>query len=205
MRKVDTALLGDPPRQRRGFHPATVDALLGLARTLGPLFAATLALVLALGRGGLALLGGLFLCHLRRLFRLGFRLARLGGHVLALLADHGDRLPDLDLLAFLREDLEEDAAGLGLDLLGHLLGVELVERIALLNLVPLRLQPADDRARLHALAETRERDLAAHSLPTVRLIAARTSCAWGITNSSMIGAKGSGVNFAPTRSTGASR
>ncbi len=124
----------------------------------------------------------------------------------ALGADHGHGLPDLDL-ALLDEDLQEDARGVGLDLLGDLLGVELVERLALLDLVTLGLEPAHDRAGLHALAEARERDLLGHQAErsTVRLIAARTSALWGTTNSSITGANGSGVNFEPTRSTGASR
>ena len=52
--------------------------------------------------------------------------------------------------------------GLGLDLLRDLLRVELVERLALLDRVALGLQPPDDRARLHALAEPRELDLSRH-------------------------------------------
>ena len=55
--------------------------------------------------------------------------------------------------------------GLGLDLLRHLVGVELVERLALLDLVALGLEPLDDRAGLHALAEPRELDLASHVRP----------------------------------------
>src|SRR5439155_13129364 len=43
-----------------------------------------------------------------------------------------------------------------------------------------------------------------HVLPTVRRIASSTSEACGTTNSSITGANGSGVNFEPTRSIGAS-
>ena len=43
------------------------------------------------------------------------------------------------------------------------------------------------------------------SLPTALRIAARTSAACGMTNCSMTGANGSGQNFDPTRSIGASR
>src|SRR5919108_3595759 len=128
----------------------------------------------------------------------------LGRDLLALFADDRDPLADLDLLALAGEDLEQHAARVGLDLLGHLLGVELVERLALLDAVALLLQPADDRAGLHALAEPRQRHLRGHYLPTVRLIAASTSAACGTTNCSITGAKGSGANFAPTRSIGAS-
>ena len=89
----------------------------------------------------------------------------LGGDVLALLADDRDPLADLDLLALAGEDLQQDAARLGLDLLRHLVRVELVERLALLDLVALRLQPADDRARLHALPEPRKADVSCHCAP----------------------------------------
>src|SRR5204862_5040908 len=105
----------------------------------------------------------------------------------------------------LREDLEQDPARVCLHLLRHLLGVELVERVTLLDLVALGFQPADDRAGFHALAEPGKHDLVAHSLPTARLIAASTSWECGMTYSSIIGAKGSGEKRAPTRWTGASR
>ena len=57
------------------------------------------------------------------------------------LADHRDRLPDRHL-ALGDRDLEQDAARLGLDLLRRLVGVELVERLALLDRVALGLEPA---------------------------------------------------------------
>src|SRR5215207_4157013 len=87
---------------------------------------------------------------------------RLLGDLLALLADDRNRLADLDLLPFRRQDLQYDSADVGLDLLRHLLRVELVQRLALLDLLALRLEPLDDRARFHALAETGQRDLARH-------------------------------------------
>ena len=59
--------------------------------------------------------------------------------------------------------LSRTPRGLGLDLLGDLVGVELVERLALLYRSPSRLEPADDRAGLHALAEPREHDLGRHA------------------------------------------
>jgi hypothetical protein len=90
------------------------------------------------------------------------RCVRLGGRdLLAFLADHGDGLADRDL-AFGDGDPEQDTRGVGLDLLGDLVGVELVERLALLHLLALGLEPANDRARLHALAEARELDLSRH-------------------------------------------
>ena len=119
--------------------------------------AAALALFFARGRGRAFLL--LVLVDLDRSLRLVL------GDVLALLADDRDPLADLDLLALAGEDLEQDAARVGLDLLGDLVRVELVERLALLDLVALRLQPADDRARLHALAEPRKVDVNRHFAP----------------------------------------
>ena len=94
--KVDTALLRDPPRERRGLHAAAVAAPAARARSdpaglLG--FAATLALGLARGRG-LALLGRLLLCDLPVSARSGARPSARSprhGDLLALLADDGDR------------------------------------------------------------------------------------------------------------------
>ena len=60
------------------------------------------------------------------------------------------------------DDLEQDAVEVGLDLLRHLVGVELVERLALLDGVALGLEPADDRAGLHALPEPGQLDLGRH-------------------------------------------
>src|SRR5207248_4715006 len=131
--------------------------------------------------------------------------ARHLGNVLPFGADERDGLAD-GHLSLCDGDLEQDAVRLGLDLLRHLVGVELEERLALLDGFALGLQPADDRAGLHALAEPRQDDLRRHGyiFPTVRLIAASTSSACGTTNASITGANGSGENFAPTRSIGAS-
>ena len=101
---------------------------------------------------------------LRRLL-LSDLLGRLGlrdRELLALLADHADRLADRHL-AFLDRDLQQDAGEVGLDLLRHLVRVQLVQRLALLDLVPLGLEPLDDRARLHPLPEPGQLDLASHS------------------------------------------
>ncbi len=128
-----------------------------------------------------------------------------GGDVLALAADEGDRPADLDL-ARVDDDLQQDAVGLGLDLLRHLVRVELVERLALLDRLALALQPLDDRAGLHPLAQPRELDLGRHyALATVRFTASSTSAACGTTHCSIAGENASGANFAPTRSIGASR
>jgi hypothetical protein len=82
-------------------------------------------------------------------------------HVLVLGADDPDGRADVDL-AVGDDDLQEDAVGLGLDLLRHLVGVELVERLALRDGVTLGLQPAHDRPGLHALAQPRKLDLGGH-------------------------------------------
>ena len=83
------------------------------------------------------------------------------GDVLVLRADDRDGRPHVDL-AVGDDDLQQDALGVGLDLLRHLVGVELVERLALRDAVALGLQPAHDRAGLHPLAQSRELDLARH-------------------------------------------
>src|SRR5207244_1170369 len=88
----------------------------------------------AAGAGALALLftrraGRAFL--LRRFGSRLSRRARDGGYIFPLLSDNGDRRADVGL-AFCDRDLEQDAGGLGLDLLGDLVRVELVERLALL-------------------------------------------------------------------------
>src|SRR5205823_2518443 len=64
---------------------------------------------------------------------------------LALLADHRDRRPDRHL-TFWHRDLQQHPREIGLDLLGDLVGVQLVERLALLDRVPLLLEPLDDGA-----------------------------------------------------------
>jgi hypothetical protein len=87
------------------------------------------------------------------------------GHVLASFADDRDPLADCDLFTFLGENLQERPAGVGLDLLRDLVGIELVERLTLLDRVALGLQPADDRAGFHALAEAREADVNCHFVP----------------------------------------
>ena len=83
------------------------------------------------------------------------------GDVLVLRADDPHGGSDVHLTVG-DHDLEQDAVGLGLDLLRHLVGVELVERLALRHRVTLGLEPTDDRPRLHALAQARELDLGRH-------------------------------------------
>ena len=168
--QLDALLAGQPARERRG-----LDAAVGVARGSGDRLGlggrcggrtAALALVVHLGRGRALLLRAV--AGLGRVVGLG-RLAFLrcgrgtvaGGHVFALAADEGDRPPHLDL-AGVDDDLQQDAVGLGLDLLGHLVRVQLVERLALLDRLALALQPLDDRAGLHPLAQPRQLDLGRH-------------------------------------------
>ena len=119
-----------------------------LAVGIGGCLASALSLVFAL-RSRIPLFLRLPFCHLagsavivlrrlrsgavpiRRLRLLLRGLLRFRGDLLAFLADDRDRLPDLDLLALPGEDLQDDAGGVGLDLLGDLLRVELVERLRL--------------------------------------------------------------------------
>ena len=168
---VDSLLACEPARERRG-----LDATLLRRRGVGDRrgcrlcgrggsLAATLALVVHLV-GGRALLlrllvglGGVLVLLL--VLGLGRLAAVVGGDVLALVADEGNRAADLDLAGG-DDDLQQHAVGLGLDLLGDLVGVELVERLALLDRLALALQPLDDRAGLHPLAEPRKLDLGRH-------------------------------------------
>ena len=151
-REVDAALAGDPAGERRRLDPPV-----RRDRPIRPL------------RSSLRL-PGVCPCRNRRGFRYhGRRCSRLDlllrrpdlRHVLPLLAQERHRRPDRHL-ALVDEDLQEDAADVGLHLLRDLVGVELVQRLALLHLIALRLQPADDRPRLHALAEPGQRDLLSH-------------------------------------------
>ena len=97
----------------------------------------------------------------------GFSALRLpasaAGDLFALLADARDRLADRRL-ALGERDLQQHAREVRLDLLRHLVGVDLEERLALRDRVALGLQPLRDGAGLHALAEPRELDLGRHRL-----------------------------------------
>src|SRR5205807_2784754 len=147
--QVDAALARDAPRQRRSLDPAVAR---GRGLDLRHPF-------LAVGRRLPPALAILFTRARRRAL-----LLRIVAHLdrFALLADDGDCLADFHL-TFRDGDLEEDTGGVGLDLLRHLVGVELVERLALLDLVALGLEPLDDRPGLHPLAETRQLDLSRHA------------------------------------------
>ena len=157
------ALAGDPAGERRRLDPAAV--LRRLLPHLGDLLcgaAAALALLFARGAGRAFFLR--ILVDLLRRARAVAARRRLG-RLLALLADERDRLADRHL-ALGDRDPQQHARSLGLDLLRHLVGVELVERLALLDRVALGLEPLDDRAGLHALAEPGELDLASHARPS---------------------------------------
>jgi hypothetical protein len=101
-REVDPPLARDPARQRRGLDPPVgTRRLLDLGHLLGAVrgcMLATLPLLVARGRAGALLLP--------RLLDLGVRLR--SGDLLALRADHGDRLADRDL-ALGDGDLEQHA------------------------------------------------------------------------------------------------
>jgi hypothetical protein len=87
---------------------------------------------------------------------------RLGcRYLLTSLADEGNRLAHRRL-ALRQRDLQQHAREVARDLLRDLVGVDLEERLALLDRVALVLQPLRDRARLHPLAEPRQLDLRRH-------------------------------------------
>src|SRR6185312_8756774 len=146
-------------RERRGLDAGAgavavcgscdLDLLAGRRR-----LAAALALLLTRGARGTF--------FLRRLLDCLSRPAADRRDVFSLFADHGDRRADVRL-AFGDGDLEQDAGSLGLDLLGDLVGVELVERLALLHVIAFGLQPFDDRPRLHPLPEAGELYLVSHA------------------------------------------
>ncbi len=141
--QVDPLLAREAPRERRGLHALALTPFGCWSGDGG-----NRRLLRLGGRRGRGCLGG------RRLGRL--RLDLFAG-----LPDESDRRPDRDL-ALRHDDLQEDARGLGLDLLRHLLRVQLVEQLTLLDGVARGLQPLDDRARLHPLPEPGKPDLASH-------------------------------------------
>jgi len=161
--QVDTALPRDPSRQRRCLHPPPVARGLGLPR---------LRNLLARLARGLASLFALLLargCRRALLLRILVDLLRSRavaaaaqiGCLFPFLADDRDRLADRHL-ALLHCDLQQHAGRLGLDLLRDLVGVELIERLAFFDAVALGLEPLDDRAGLHALAQPRQLYLVGH-------------------------------------------
>ena len=155
LREIDAALARDAPRERRRLDAAvrrpSLDGRLAACACGDPASAA--------GAGARPSVPRLAGASRRR------RRSRRLGDLLALVADEADRLADLDL-ALGDRDLQQHAGRLGLDLLRHLVGVELVERLALLDRLALGLQPLDDRPGLHALAEPRQLDLGRHVTPS---------------------------------------
>src|SRR5439155_3966776 len=85
------------------------------------------------------------------LWRWRFLLSRFRG---AARADARDRRADLGRHTLLDDDLER-AVGLGLEVEGRLVGLDLGEHVALVHLVAARLLPLDDRALLHRVGELR--------------------------------------------------
>src|SRR6266545_3849037 len=157
--ELDPALPRDPARERRGLDASVPARGFDLGHLLG-----------RFRRGAPAALPFLFTRARGRAFLL-LVLAQLGHglprglrgliDLLAFLPDGRDRLSDLDR-ALGDSDLQQDAGCVGLDLLRDLVRVELVERLAFLDLVALGLEPLDDRPGLHPLPEPRQLDLSCH-------------------------------------------
>ncbi len=148
-RQVDPSLARDPPRERRRLDPAAVPG----GRDGGGLRHSSRR---ALRRDRHLLARRRFLHRLRAgPFRDG----------LPRLADVGDRGADRHL-ALGDDDLQQHAGRLRLDLLRHLVGVELEQRLTLLHLIALGDEPADDRSCLHPLAQPGKDDLASHGRPS---------------------------------------
>src|SRR5205085_4263697 len=119
--ELDAALAGDPAGERRRLDAGAGAVAVRWRTYFGDLLR---------GRGPAAL-PLLFTRRAGRAFFLRRFCSRLSRRALdrrdvfALLADDRDRRADDVGLTFSDRDLERDAGGLGLDLLGHLAGVEL--------------------------------------------------------------------------------
>ena len=87
---------------------------------------------------------------------------------LARVADARDRLADRQRVALLGHDLDQRAVGVGV--VGHvgLVGLDLHERLAALDLAALLDQPLEDGALLHRVGQARHRDVAGHPAPLSR-------------------------------------
>jgi hypothetical protein len=162
--EIEPSLARDPPGKRARLHML---ALRTYGRRLRRRRGCGLGCRLV--RGGLDTRRRLLL-GLRRPLRLGGRRGAAVSalcvrehtrDVLVLGSDDPHGRADVDL-ALPDDDLQQDAVGLRLHLLRHLVRVELVERLALRDGVALRLQPAHDRPGLHALTQARELDLRGH-------------------------------------------
>jgi len=95
---------------------------------------------------------------------------------LAGVADPGDHLADLERVALLGHDLDEDAVGVGV--VGHvgLVGLDLDERLAALDLAALVDEPLEHGALLHRVREAGHRDVAGHASPQRSRNVARAAC-----------------------------
>src|SRR6185503_118078 len=103
------------------------------------------------------LLGGRLLLGLLVFLRL-FLLAAVVGGGLGSVTKLRDRLADRERVPLLGDD-REHAVGVGL--VGHvgLVGLDLDELLAALDLVPVGLQPLQDRALLHGVGQAGHRDV----------------------------------------------
>src|SRR4029079_6960418 len=81
------------------------------------------------------------------------------------LADAGDDLADLECVALLGHDLDQDAVGVGV--VGHvgLVGLDLDERLAALDLAALVDEPPEHGALLHGIRKAGHRAVAGHAPP----------------------------------------
>ena len=105
--------------------------------------------------------GALFL----RLFRLGRGLfLGRGFDGFAFLADGAEGFADRDLFAFAGEDLDEGAVEEAFELHRGFVGLDLGEHVAGDDLVALLLQPFDQRAHRHGVAEFRHFDDVGHGV-----------------------------------------
>ena len=85
---------------------------------------------------------------------------------LARIADARDRLADRQRVALLGHDLDQRAVGVGL--VGHvgLVGLDLHERLAALDLAALLDQPLEDGPLLHRVGQAGHRDVGGHPSPS---------------------------------------
>src|SRR4051794_23785218 len=120
-------------------------------------------------------------------------------------ADLRDRLADRERVALLREDLDERAVAVGV--VGHvrLVGLDLDQRLALLDLAALLDEPLQDRALLHRVGQPRHHHLGGHQAsPNVDRTAFTISSSPGIAACSSGFEYGIGTSAPDTRITGAS-